>query len=157
MLSKNEKPDDVLVIDVLQRASMLATYLFEQYAGRELTARQFAILHAVSQTKGGSQTALVSLTGIDRSTLSDVVERLVKRGLLRRRRDQKDTRVWVVRLTPDGEEALKRGEAVARKVEEAVLACVPAARRGQFLDALTKIGETTIDAPSVSRRPRDIG
>jgi hypothetical protein len=50
------------------------------------TPRQLAVLVAVTENEGLSQTDLVERTGIDRSTLADVVKRLKGNGLLQRRR-----------------------------------------------------------------------
>ena len=49
-----------------------------------LTQRQFAVLEAVSQKSGLTQTDLVRATGIDRSTLADLVSRMTTKGLLAR-------------------------------------------------------------------------
>ncbi len=51
-----------------------------------LTARQFAVLLTVEEDEGLSQTDLVNMTGIDRSTLADMIGRMLKKDLLRRRR-----------------------------------------------------------------------
>ena len=41
--------------------------------GKELTKQQFTLLCALEQNDGTSQTALVEITGIDRSTLAEMV------------------------------------------------------------------------------------
>jgi DNA-binding MarR family transcriptional regulator len=46
-----------------------------------LTPRQIVVLITVEQNEGISQTGIVDRTGIDRSTLADVVKRLKSRGL----------------------------------------------------------------------------
>ncbi|MEQ1711924.1 MAG: MarR family transcriptional regulator, partial [Hyphomicrobium sp.] len=51
----------------------------------DLTPRQYAVLITVAQNEGLSQTNLVDKTGIDRSTLADIVRRMLKKGLLQRR------------------------------------------------------------------------
>ena len=40
--------------------------------GKELTKQQFILLCALEQNDGASQTALVEITGIDRSTLAEM-------------------------------------------------------------------------------------
>jgi DNA-binding MarR family transcriptional regulator len=54
----------------------------------DLAPRQHAVLVAVSQNEGLSQTNLVEKTGVDRSTLADIVRRMLKKGLLQRRRHE---------------------------------------------------------------------
>ncbi len=56
------------------------------------------MLARVAGNEGLSQTDIVNLTGIDRSTLADIVRRLVKKGLLQRRRTKQDARAAAQRL-----------------------------------------------------------
>ena len=75
------------VVDLLHRASQSADVTFARHAGeRGLNARQYAVLRVVSKKEGLSQKAIVEATGIDRSTLAAMVQILVRRGLLQRRR-----------------------------------------------------------------------
>ena len=74
---------------------------------RDLTPRQYAVLLTVAQNEGLNQTQLVELTGIDRSTLADVVRRMLKKGLLQRRRTRDDARAYAVKLTDEGRKVLK--------------------------------------------------
>ena len=71
-----------------------------------LTPRQYMVLTAVDQEEGLSQTDLVNRTGIDRSTLADMISRMIKHGLLTRRRTAEDARANSVRLTAQGRKAL---------------------------------------------------
>jgi DNA-binding MarR family transcriptional regulator len=83
---------------------------------------------AIKAHPGGSQTDLVGLTGIDRSTLADVVRRMQKKGLLQRRRTKEDARAYAVRLTD-------RGAALLPEAVKAMKAA-DAAMRAQILDWL---------------------
>jgi DNA-binding MarR family transcriptional regulator len=56
----------------------------------DLTPRQVAVLTTVAENEGLSQTGIVDCTGIDRSTLADLVRRLKLKGLLERRRTKED-------------------------------------------------------------------
>lgn len=90
-------------IHLLHRAGQCAADIFAaEMAELDLTPRQFAVLLTVSQREGLSQTDLVELTGIDRSTLADIVRRMLKKGLLQRRRTREDARAYAVRLTDEG-------------------------------------------------------
>jgi DNA-binding MarR family transcriptional regulator len=48
--------------------------------------------------EGLSQTGIVARTGIDRSTLADLVRRLQRKGLLQRRRTKDDARAYAVKM-----------------------------------------------------------
>ena len=131
---------DASAIHMLHRASQAADELFaNETSGADLTPRQFAVLAALEVLESASQTQIVDATGIDRSTLADIVKRLVKRGLLNRRRSRSDARAYVVRLTPEGRAALLAIKPLARRVEERLLQQVPDVRRDELLAALEAI------------------
>src|SRR4029434_1329083 len=74
-------------IHLLHRAGQCAGDIFHaEMKDGDLTPRQLAVLVTVAQNEGLSQTGLVDRTGIDRSTLADIVRRLQRKGLLQRRR-----------------------------------------------------------------------
>lgn len=127
---------------LLHRAGQCASELFQVELGSDdLTPRQYAILVTVAQHEGVSQTQLVDLTGIDRSTLADVVRRMLKKGLLQRRRTRDDARAYAVKLTEEGSRVLKTHEPMARRVDERILASLPAQQRDRFLQDLSAIVE----------------
>ena len=68
---------------LLKRAAQYAAHIYMGEVGKSgLTQRQFTVLLAVDQNDGISQTALVKMTGIDRSTLADLAHlRLVASAL----------------------------------------------------------------------------
>ena len=105
-------PLDVSALHLLHRAGQCAEVLFANEAVKaDLTPRQYAILGSVSQNPDISQTGLVEQTGVDRSTLADIVRRLVKKGLLQRKRTRRDARMYAVRLTAKRQSALNSPEA----------------------------------------------
>jgi DNA-binding MarR family transcriptional regulator len=129
-------------IHLLHRAGQCASDIFQgEMAGGDLTPRQYAILVAVSQNEGVSQTQLVEKTGVDRSTLADVVRRMLKKGLLQRRRTKDDARAYAVKLTEEGWRVLKAADPHARRVDEKILAALPGQQRERFMQDLALIVE----------------
>ncbi|HML27847.1 MAG TPA: MarR family transcriptional regulator [Hyphomicrobium sp.] len=130
-------------LHLLHRAGQCASEIFQTELGHdELTPRQYAILLTVGQNEGLSQTQLVELTGIDRSTLADVVRRMLKKGLLQRRRTRDDARAYAVKLTDEGVRVLKTHDPMARRVDERILSSLPAQQRDRFLQDLNAIVQT---------------
>jgi DNA-binding MarR family transcriptional regulator len=105
----------------------------------DLTPRQLAVLVTVSQNEGLSQTGLVDRTGIDRSTLADIVRRMQKKGLLQRRRTKEDARAYAVKLTDEGRRVLRMAEPLAKRVDDRILDALPGKQREQFIDELVSI------------------
>jgi MarR family transcriptional regulator, temperature-dependent positive regulator of motility len=130
-------------IHLLHRAGQCAGEIFQsEMSERKLTPRQFAVLHSISQNEGLSQTDLVERTGIDRSTLADIVRRMLKKGLIQRRRTKEDARAYAVRLTDEGRRVLKSSEPMAKRVDDKILAVLPGQQRERFLADLNNIVNT---------------
>jgi DNA-binding MarR family transcriptional regulator len=129
-------------IHLLHRAGQCASDVFQGEMGEgDLTPRQYAVLVAVSQNEGLSQTQLVEKTGVDRSTLADIVRRMLKKGLLQRRRTKDDARAYAVKLTEEGWRILKTADPLAKRVDDKILAALPGQQRERFLQDLALIVE----------------
>lgn len=127
-------------LHLLHRAGQCAGEIFQMELGEgDLTPRQYAVLVTVSQNEGLSQTHLVDKTGIDRSTLADIVRRMLKKGLLQRRRTREDARAYAVKLSDEGWRVLKSADPLARKVDDRILAALPTGQRDRFLQDLNAI------------------
>jgi DNA-binding MarR family transcriptional regulator len=125
---------------LLHRAGQCAADIFSAEARLSgLTPRQFAVLMAVAEEEGLTQTELVERTGIDRSTLADIVGRLLGRGLIQRRRAKEDARAYAIKLTAQGAKALRDAQPGAAAADSRLLANLPPAKRQDFLDSLNLI------------------
>jgi DNA-binding MarR family transcriptional regulator len=113
---------DRSIIHLLHRASQRASEIFaHETRDFDLTARQYAVMTTIAQHEGLSQTSLVRLTGIDRSTLADVVQRLLRRGVIQRERTTRDGRTYAVTLSDEGRSLLQSIKPHARRADKAVL------------------------------------
>ena len=138
-------------LHLLHRAGQRADELFAVQVGQsDLTPRQFVVLKAVQASDEPSQTALVEKTGIDRSTLADIVRRLVAKGLLSRKRTRQDARMYAVKLTDRGAAAIKAAEPAARATDERLLSTLTANQRETFVEALKRVIEA-LEAPQGRR------
>lgn len=127
---------------LLKRSAQYASNLFGEHVGSsELTQRQFTVLLAVAQNEGASQTQLVRATGIDRSTLADLVARLLKQGLLQRRRTREDGRTNAIKLSAAGKRALSAAQPGAVEVDTKIVDIIPVEAREMFLNALHVLSE----------------
>jgi DNA-binding MarR family transcriptional regulator len=125
---------------LLHRAGQCAADIFASEARTcGLTPRQFAVLMVVADEEGLTQTDLVERTGIDRSTLADIVARLLGRGLIQRRRAKDDGRAYAIKLSPQGAKALRDAQPGAAAADQKLLANLPPAKRQEFLEALNLI------------------
>ena len=137
-------------IQLLHRVCQCADNIFYREIGwGALTPRQYAILVTVSHNEGLNQMHLVEKTGIDRSTMSDVLYRMSEKGLLHRQRTMEDLRAYAVKLTKEGWRVLESADPLARLVDEKMLAALPGRqRKKQFIhDLNTLVGVLTNGAP----------
>ena len=129
-------------IHLLHRANQCVSDIFvNQMQGESLTPRQFAVLSAVSKEQGLNQTNLVKVTGIDRSTLADIIQRMLKKGLITRKRTENDGRAYSVFLTPIGQQMLDEALPNVLTADQQVLEALPEESREVFLNSLHKIIE----------------
>jgi DNA-binding MarR family transcriptional regulator len=127
---------------LIRRCQQFYGDLYAREAGaRELTKQQFMLLAALEQNDGASQTALVEITGIDRSTLAEMVRRMLEKGLLTRERTEEDQRANAVAISPSGRKALRSARNAADRAERALLEALPAPDRQKFVKALREIAQ----------------
>ena len=142
-------------IHLLHRAGQCAADIFTaEMAGLDLTPRQFAVLLTVAQNEGLSQTDLVLLTGIDRSTLADIVRRMLKKGLLQRRRTREDARAYAVKLTDEGARILAAARPKVEAVDARILEVLSADQRATLVAELKAI-VTSLGVPDTGPGRRE--
>ena len=125
---------------LIRRCQQFYGDLYAREAGaRELTKQQFTVLAALEHNEGVSQTALVEMTGIDRSTLAEMVRRMLERDLLSRERTEIDQRANAVAITASGRKALRSARNAADRAEKALLDALPQAERTRFVKSLAQI------------------
>lgn len=127
---------------LLRRAQQYAHDLYASEVGADgPTPRQFEVLHTVAQNEGLSQTDLVRATGIDRSTLADMIARMIKKGLLSRQRTKDDARANAVSITASGKRVLQGAMNAVSKAENAALNVLPKSQQATFMKALAAYAE----------------
>ncbi|UDF03697.1 MarR family winged helix-turn-helix transcriptional regulator [Asticcacaulis sp. AND118] len=139
---------------LLHRVLQIALDIYTEETGDSaLTQRQYALLLAADSTEGLTQTDLVKATGIDRSTLADMVARLITKGLLERERSATDARANLVRLSDEGRAALSEIRPKVEAADERILSLLSPPKRDSFLKLLRRIAavreEDAVDAPKV--------
>ena len=101
---------------------------------------RFATLTLIGRNPGISQTELSLANGRDKSSLTPVVEDLVRRGLVERRRMEADRRAYRLNLTPAGKKTLASMMRAARGHERMLDGIIGARDRKRFVDVLKRIG-----------------
>jgi DNA-binding MarR family transcriptional regulator len=144
----------------------VGTIIADQWGGEQLAPYRLSIamwrVMAVLASKGGQrQIDLADLTSIEVSTLSRLVTRLVRMGIVSRTRSASSTREVVVKLTAKGKAQVARLVPPARDYEAAASAGVPPEELAAVKNALRRMyanmkarqaASTASDAPQKGRR-----
>jgi DNA-binding MarR family transcriptional regulator len=138
---------------LLRLAQQRLTEIFAEQTRGELTLRQFTLLLTVHQCPGSTQSDLVAMTGIDRSTIGDIIDRLARRGLVSRERSGEDQRANKIHVMPSGLATLTEALPAARETQDRFLEPVPAELRPTFLALLRRIAD--VPEPPVEITPAE--
>lgn len=128
---------------LLRRCHQISVSIFlEACAGVELTPAQFGVLYAVRENPGLDQVAVARLIGLDRSTVSNVVNRLVGRGLVHRQHQSSDRRRRCLTIAKQGVALLARAFEAAAEAQARLLAPLDTVERQQLVGLLRKLMDT---------------
>ncbi len=148
-----ERPDlDVAPMHVLSRVSRLARHLDRArraaFAAHGLEAWEFDVLSALRRQGKPYQLspgALLRATLVTSGTMTNRIDRLAARGLVRRHPDPQDKRGVLVELTAAGMRSVDAAMAGLLDRERGVLGVLPASRQ-QDLAALLRVLLARFDA-----------
>jgi DNA-binding MarR family transcriptional regulator len=116
---------------------------FQAFSRRSLeigeSPGRFATLTLIARNPGISQTELSHANGRDKSSVTPVVEDLVRRGLVERKRMDSDRRTYRLNVTPAGKKILTTLTRCARRHERNLDHVIGARDRKRFVQILKKI------------------
>jgi len=86
----------------------VAVFLAEvEDAGYDLTPVQYAALAAIGANAGIDQVTLAGLIAYDRTTITNVIDRLAQKGLVARQESSRDRRARELKITEAGRRTLR--------------------------------------------------
>jgi DNA-binding MarR family transcriptional regulator len=114
--------DDRLIYLVFTAQQKLKTYLNNTLSseGVTVTPAQAAILFMLREKDGQSMSELSQVLSMDNSTVTGLVDRLQRSGLVTRRANPDDRRISLIRITPQGVEEIKKAKPVITRVNERI-------------------------------------
>jgi MarR family transcriptional regulator, organic hydroperoxide resistance regulator len=121
-----------LILALHRAAHATLTALQARLAGLNLTASEINALAILATGQPRSIGELAAATATKPTTLTSVLDRLVRRGLVVRQLDPADRRSFLVSLTQDGRPVADRARAEMGALERAALAAVTSADLAGF-------------------------
>ena len=100
-----------------------------------------AILIVLAEGSRETQGAIADALGYDRGQLVGLLDELEERGLVERRRDPKDRRRHLVRLTGEGKKMLRRLRALSVEIEDDFLSPLSEKERASLHGHLLRLAE----------------
>lgn len=129
--------DDADLLVLLHDVARLVRTLADRRArAHGMTRAQWMILFRLRRHGGMSQRMLAEILEVEPITVGRLVDRLEARGLVERRADPNDRRVWRLHLTPAAAPVLAEIDGARRGFDAAATRNLPAAERAAAITAL---------------------
>lgn len=133
---------DVLPQGVAERRGLLVYKLANELLVRMtphleelgIDGRDYSLLAVLSNDAPGSQAELARLCSLLPAQLVPVLDALERDGLVERRRDERDRRRMIVRITDGGRERLARADEAASAIEDELLGPLDEAVQARLAD-----------------------
>jgi DNA-binding MarR family transcriptional regulator len=127
------------LVDALVRSTFQVTGVLTRIgAENDLSLTQLRVL-GILRDRRPRVTELAAYLGLDKSTMSGLIDRAERRGLLARGRSPDDGRVVEVFLTGDGAELTRRLDDEIRRALAPALGRLEPGQRGQLVELLTPL------------------
>ncbi|SFI86600.1 MarR family winged helix-turn-helix transcriptional regulator [Albimonas pacifica] len=104
-----------------------------------LSRDEWRVLAATGEAEAQPTRAIAEQTGLDKVAISRAASALEDRGLIRRSEDRADRRIKILRLTPEGAEALKEIERQVREREAYLLEALTPEEQAALETAIEKL------------------
>ncbi|WP_277187129.1 MarR family transcriptional regulator [Caballeronia sp. BR00000012568055] len=129
MAAKNDQPDPLAKFtgSLVRRAQQRHLAVWQSEVSTEITSVQYAALEILQRTPGVNQRQLGDELDVDRSTIADLVARMVRNELIERTDDPVDKRSYVLYLTSAGKKQLSTLRPRVEEVERILTAKLTAA------------------------------
>jgi DNA-binding MarR family transcriptional regulator len=118
---------------------------FENCREFQTTPAQSSVMQVLLKKPGMDQISLAAEIGLDRDTISNVLGRLEKRGIVKREIDQADRRNKRVSLTPQGRSMITTMRRQIQLSHDKLLEPLSAKERAAFVKMLYKLVEGNND------------
>ncbi|MCP4137920.1 MAG: MarR family transcriptional regulator [bacterium] len=119
---QNEKNDDRLLFLMSRTQHVLQNYLKNEFsaAGVKISPAQMGILFLLKLQNGQTMTELSRKLGIDNSTITGFIDRMVKAGFVTREQNPNDRRQNLITITEEGITEINKAKIVSNRVNEKV-------------------------------------
>jgi MarR family transcriptional regulator, organic hydroperoxide resistance regulator len=120
-------------------AALVERYSREALAEHSLSIDMWRVLARLADSGGQRQVDLADATSIEASTVSRIVTRLVKQGLVDRSRSKTSSREVIVELSPRGKTLVRKLIPIAHRLERQAVAEIASKDLADLKNALRRV------------------
>jgi len=127
---------------LIRRLHQQSTQIFSQRthaAGYDLTSVQYAALDAIANNPHIDQASVSEIIGYDRATIGGVIERLDKKGWVRRVVSEQDRRSRELSLTAKGKKIYLALQTIVHELQKDILQPLSQAEQERFLKLVSQV------------------
>lgn len=131
---------------LIRRLHQIHCSLFlEETRDFNITPVQYSLLTTLAERGELDQVGLAADIGLERTSVAEVIHRLEARGLVERRRNEKDRRVKLVKLGRKGRALVKRVDVAAQRAHDRTVEALPEPERQALIAQLVRLVEANND------------
>lgn len=123
--------------------------MMKKHVYTDITTDQFTVLQYISRKEKVTSSQIAEAMGVGRSSITALVNRLVEREMVKRERNKQDRRIVYLKLTDEGEYAVKETEAAIHRYLKKKLAHFPMEDIEGFLLSIEKLATLMDDDKGV--------
>lgn len=139
-------PIDAAISAYSEAMQVMEPIRMQVWEERQLTVSQLRLTYLIRDQQNPSLGDLAERLGITGATMSGLVDRLVRRGIVERMQDSSDRRVVRVRLTEEGEQLSRELQSTGRAFLRHVFGAMGAEASAETAHALEKFVKAVSDA-----------
>jgi DNA-binding MarR family transcriptional regulator len=125
---------------LIRRLHQIHTALFALECGdQNITPVMYSVLSALQQGGAMDQTTLAKAVAIDKTNMTDILDRLKRRGLIKRRVSSSDRRVRLTSLTDEGRRILDILDEKAQRAHERTVESLAPEDRMRLIEMMAQI------------------
>ena len=131
---------------LIRRLHQQSTSVFvqrTQEAGFDLTAVQYAALDAIYTHPGAGQAFVADMIGYDKATIGGVIDRLIKKGWVRRAVKEEDRRAFELSLTAKGNSERLAAQPVVQALQQEILQPLSDAEQATLIRLIRRVVMST--------------
>jgi len=125
---------------LIRRLQLISTAVVaEAVADANLTMPQWALLAHIAETPDVDQSRLADMTSFDKTSTGRIVDQLEAMGLVERRPNGAERRVWMLRATARAHQLRRKLRPRAMASQERFLSCLTAKEQATFVALLRRV------------------